>query len=469
MDSMDNVRERFEALAQHTRIVERRRWWGLTWTAATVAALGLALALPRALQAKAFHCDAGDVPCLIEAINAANANGEQNRIRLAAGTYTLTAIDNGDANGLPVITSTLTITGQGAESTIIERGAGAPRFRILHVAETGSLTLKRLTLRHGEVNGGGGAMLNEGTLTITHTAVVKNAAEHAGGILTTGATVTIAHSIIADNQGTHESGGLHVRGQGFVTLTATTVARNIADGSGGILLDFTSGDHLLVTITDSAIVNNRSVGTGEGAGIGIRSGTVVITNTTIAANTSNTLIPSTGGGIANVNGTLLLLNSTLADNATRALQSPSLSSGGGIFNSNGTVLLQNTLLARNSASGGTGPDCRGPITSLGTNLVGDPTGCTMTLRPNDLIGDPGLDAFTDNGRPGNGHFPLLPTSPAIDAGSDAVCPRTDQLGQRRIGPCDIGAIRFLDKDDRPHDEEDDQPDVALAPDVQVSQ
>jgi hypothetical protein len=76
-----------------------------------------------------------------------------------------------------------------------------------------------------------------------------------------------------------------------------------------------------------------------------------------------------------------------------------------------------------------------------------------------------LDAFTDNGRPGNGHFPLLPTSQAIDAGSDVVCPRTDQLGRRRIGPCDIGAIEFRDRDDQ-HEEEEDE-DLAAA--AQASQ
>jgi hypothetical protein len=53
MDSMDNVRERFEALEQqmnvmeaHTRTVELRlRWWRITWHVVAVAALGLALAL----------------------------------------------------------------------------------------------------------------------------------------------------------------------------------------------------------------------------------------------------------------------------------------------------------------------------------------------------------------------------------------------------------------------------------------
>jgi hypothetical protein len=119
MDSMDTIRERFEALEQQTEPWKpqthalavptcpgerRRRWWPLAWPGAAVATLGLALALPHSVQAKTFHCDADDVKCLIAAINQANANGDKNTIRLQAGTYTLTAVDN-DENGLPVITS----------------------------------------------------------------------------------------------------------------------------------------------------------------------------------------------------------------------------------------------------------------------------------------------------------------------------------------------------------------------------
>ena len=51
-----------------------------------------------------------------------------------------------DGNGLPVITSPLTITSQEAKATIIQ---GTGRFRILQVAETGTLTLQGLTLRGG--------------------------------------------------------------------------------------------------------------------------------------------------------------------------------------------------------------------------------------------------------------------------------------------------------------------------------
>jgi len=56
---------------------------------------------------------------------------------------------------------------------------------------------------------------------------------------------------------------------------------------------------------------------------------------------------------------------------------------------------------------------------------------------------------------GTGPVPL-PTSPAIDAGNDAVCPRWDQLGQRRVdipgvgtSRCDIGAIEVQPRDTTP--------------------
>jgi hypothetical protein len=264
------------------------------------------------------------VACLIAAIHEANANGEANTIALEAGTYTLTAVDNttDGPNGLPSITSEflLTIQGPWAESTLIEREASAPLFRLIQVAATGTLTLEELTLQGGQVsNPGGGGINNSGSLTLTNSTLSGNSALNGGGI-----------------------------------------------------------------------VNN---------------GPLTVTNSTFSGNSAT-------------------------------------SRGGGINNSGSRVAaLQNTIVALNSASVG-GPDCSGSVTSQGHNLVGDPTDCTLTLLPSDLTGDPGLDIFTDDGTPGHGHFPLLPTSPAIDAGDDAVCPATDQLGQPRDAPCDIGAIEF---------------------------
>src|SRR5262249_9165290 len=121
MESMDNVWERIEALEQqlklmgaHTRTVERRlRGWRRLWRVAALAAWGLALALPLPVWAETFRCRAGDVPCLIDAINQANANGDENTLTVRAGTYTLTAVDNDTEgpNGLPPLIRTATLPG----------------------------------------------------------------------------------------------------------------------------------------------------------------------------------------------------------------------------------------------------------------------------------------------------------------------------------------------------------------------
>ena len=94
MDSLDNVRARFEALERQLR------WWrGIACGLGLLALVSLA---PLS-QAADFTCAAGDVACLITAINTANANGDANTITLEAGTYTLTAVDNDTEgpNGLP--------------------------------------------------------------------------------------------------------------------------------------------------------------------------------------------------------------------------------------------------------------------------------------------------------------------------------------------------------------------------------
>src|SRR6058998_2235260 len=105
-----------------------RRWRGI---ACGLGLLGLVSLVP-ASRAADFACAAGDVACLIDAINTANANGEANTITLAAGTYTLTAVDNdtGGPTGLPSITSVLTLRGSGPDSTILERAPRTPMFRL---------------------------------------------------------------------------------------------------------------------------------------------------------------------------------------------------------------------------------------------------------------------------------------------------------------------------------------------------
>jgi hypothetical protein len=205
-----------------------------------------------------------------------------------------------------------------------------------------------------------------------------------------------------------------------LTLVHVTLEENGGPAVGGGLFNDLGGT---VAIIQTTFVRN---GTAVGPGGGLSNfSTAFLQNTTFAANESG----GDSGGLYN-SGTAILANTTITDNRA-------LSFAGGL---SGRAVLLNTILARNTAMNG--PDCVGPVTSLGTNLIGDPTGCTITLLPTDLTGDPGLGDFTDDGTPGNGHFPLLAGSSAIDAGNDAFCLPTDQLGQPRVGRCDIGAIEF---------------------------
>jgi hypothetical protein len=219
---------------------------------------------------------------------------------------------------------------------------------------------------------------------------------------------------------------------GTVSIMNATFDHNFGVG-GAIGSDATT----TLVIADSAFIENRAEMPAAGSAAIGNGGTAVVTNTTFAHNVVDAANPF-GGTIVN-GGNLILVNSTLADNQ-----------GGGALNGNtmnATTILANTI----------SQDCRGLVTSVGNNLIGDRTGCSISLQPGDLAGDPGLGPFRDNGNPGNAHFPLLPTSQAIDAGNDALCPRTDQIRRRRIGPCDIGAVAFYDRDDRRRETDDAPP------------
>lgn len=422
----------------------------------SILVIVFSLITPGLVKAKVFKIPPGNVAKLIEAINEANSNNEADTIKLKPGIYTLTEVNNitNGPNGLPSITSNITIIGSNKDSVIIERDIDADFFRIFHIANNGILTIDSVTIAGGapvsdEGFDDGGGIFNNGELTVTRSNIINNESGlvgSGGGIFNNSGGVTrIIYTIIASNDATGPAngttgGGIH--NSGILEVSHSTVERNVTHLCGGGICNSGSAN-----ISNSVIRRNQSLDKSGGIG---NSGTLSIINSTIERNAAGF---DQGGGVSNQGGNVTIINSTISNNSS----GNESDTAGGVYNANGHVEIQNTIIALNSsddAFGPAGPDCLGSISSLGNNIIGDTTGCTITLQATDLTGDPGLGDFTDNGTPGNGHFPLLATSQAIDEGNSDVCLddpilTTDQIGQpRRDGDgdgtvvCDIGAIEF---------------------------
>jgi hypothetical protein len=415
------------------------------------------ISLASFANAETIECATGDVQCLIAAIHQANADPHKTVIRLAAGTYLLTTADNViglfNADGLPLITSPVTIEGD-RSGTTLARATDGPLFRFFHVGVTGQLTLDGLTLTNG---GGsalfayGGAIWNDhGTLTIIDTTIVSSKAYGGGGLFNSSGTVTITRTIFEDNIGASIAGALYSEESqmrisqslivdnesmtyggvwvhnGTATIERTTFARNLADGAGALGIT----GNATVSIRDSAFSENRAPVSGAAAID--NSGTLDVINTTFTRN----VVGVSSNSIVTNWGAMSVVNATFAENrpSNVGFVAPA------ILSHSTTTFLQNTIIVHDVQQPGYG--CSGVVTSLGNNLIGDPTGCTITLQLTDFVGEANLGALTDDGTPGNAHYPLLPESRAIDSANDEACPKKDQIGQPRQPRCDIGAVEF---------------------------
>jgi hypothetical protein len=244
---------------------------------------------------------------LVAAINAANGSGG-GTISLAWGcTYALTTPDNGE-NGLPVVTTPISVYGNGATIT----GSGA--VRIFEVdGPGGNLSLQNVTLTGGAASDFGGAIFNSsGTVTLNQSVVTGNSAVTAGGGIASGtfgpstASLTLNGSLVTNNSspGTGNfdgNGGGIVNAQGKATLNFTRVSNNFAGGAsgGGIATgNFmgSPGPTSQLTLNLSQVNNNSGPNAG-GGGIQNLAGNVSINGSQVNGNTS-----LNGGGIASGNG-----------------------------------------------------------------------------------------------------------------------------------------------------------------------
>lgn len=343
------------------------------------------------------------------------------------GNYTITL----NGSRLPLITTMMTVIGNGPANTIIQASTCNPvtlpgectpaNVGVFEIENNGTLTLEGLTVRHGWGSSGGG-IFNRGTLTIQDSILSGNKAINFGGALfnTANSTSSVQNSVVIGNAAGY-GGGIYNGEGSTLVVNNSTIANNQVFRGGGI-------DNFGATlmVTNSTLTANTAL---EGGGISNYEGSVTVTNSTLSLNSAEE-----GGGISNWDGSVTVTNSTLSGNI-----------GGGIYNGPDTAFrYKNTIIAR--STNGADCDSNGILHVDSThNLVMDGS-CFIATN---LSGDPMLGPLADNGGPTLTHALLL-GSPAIDSGNNAVCPGEDQRGLNRpydwkgngVAVCDIGAFEI---------------------------
>jgi hypothetical protein len=330
-------------------------------------------------------CASGDVECLINAINDANASEGDDVITLAPGVYSLTKKDNDTdgPNGLPSITSNITINGNGA--SIEGTASYEDPYRIFHVAAGGRLELNDVTVAkgfiseccNGETFGGGIYVRPDGEAVLNHSTVRDNVGDAGAGIHNRG-TMQINNSAVRSNGGYSGSGG--VFNEGTMEINNSTISDNYGDfGGAGI------GNVGQLTVNDSDISRNEAEGTG---GIYNAEGGLVVLNNTTLTDHETSESPST---ISN-DGTMELDNTTIRDNAA------SNEFEDFAIENHGRMVAQSTTIVNNG-----GTNCMGnPIISRGENNQDDDGSCFQVTQPKEpSCPTPTITLSASSGKPGD--------------------------------------------------------------------
>ena len=380
----------------------------------SLLALAVAQALTISPAAKPAIINLGAGCTLTDAVLSANTDSPIGSCAMGSGADVInleTGVNvslsryGATPNGLPIITSNITINGGGVE--ISRNVSDLEKFRLMEVSTaSGILTLNSLTLTGGHAYSGdfpdfhGGAIYlhDSASLVGNHLTVDLNTsssesfrAGNGGGINATGADVELNNSVVTNNQSFSQGGGIYVS-YGSLTISNTEVSANSSRTAGG-------GIRLIAANLngDTVTISNNTAGTdttsGDGGGINaFYNSNVILTSSTIEANhatgvggglDSDFLSPLTltdtqvnantavyeGGGLYLQRTAVVTFTGGSLNNNTAGLH------GGGVYaRYTSSITLQSTTVSGNSA--GTGQASRyggGALVTESATLISNDT------------------------------------------------------------------------------------------------
>jgi uncharacterized repeat protein (TIGR01451 family) len=335
----------------------------------------------------------------------------------------------GNGGGIDNIDGTVTITGGSIENGFLGGSGGAV------YNDGGTVTVSNASIETNNAVGNGGGIDNEaaGTLTVNDSTLYDNNGRNGGGIFNAaGATATVTGGTFTSNFDTYSGGA--IENQGNLTVTGVTFERGgsgfggAIDSSGSLVVydsffgysianqgggldNETNGN---ATVVNSTFYDNSA--NNAGGNVANSGGTLLLTNCTLSLG-----LAAAGGGIANSSGSVTLANTLVAGNLTPYTYQPNDISGAitadySLIGNTGGVTLSpssaNNLLNVN-------PEIMPPFNDGGSTD-------TCALEP----GSPAIDAGSDR--------------LAVDASGNPL--KTDQRGgifERISGKSvDIGAFEY---------------------------
>ena len=369
---------------------------------------------------------------LFEAVTLANYQPGADTITFDPAVFATPQAITLTAGQLELKASALTtITAPTAGVTV----SGNNASRVFQVDSGATANLNGLTITGGSTIDRGAGLFVYGTAVLTDCIVTGNTANSGAGIYvgkwfyaSTGGSVTLTNTILSNNTASNSGfgGGLLSGNSTTVVMTNCTVSSNSAGWGGGIYTDGTT------KLTDCTFSGNTAVYLG--GGVNLDAGSATLTNVTISGNTA-----SKGAGLINWYATTTVTNATISGNSATT-------NAGGVYNYAGNLTLNNTIVASNTLGGGASDIVvRTPANNVSgsQNLIGTGgSGGLVNGVNGNIVGvtNPLLSPLGNYGGPTR-TIALLPGSPAINAGSNALAiGTTDQRGKSYVGTVDIGAF-----------------------------
>ena len=300
-------------------------------------------------------------------------------------------------------------------------------------------------------NYGGAAILNEGTMNVSHARFFSNTGR--GGIIANGvpgatqmATLNLSDAVIVSN---YSSTGIRNGLMGFaqVLVERTTIRDGDATEGGGI---YNGGE---MTVRESSIVRNTAI---KGGGIyGAKGSRTSFVNTTISQNYARgkAVGNGVGGGIYNNGGAVFIASSTIASNTSQgfgaAIAVTSDLDGNAQVFVKGSVIVGHANTRQYPACYDFGANDARKLFLVENNLITAQSNCYLPSETDIIVNETDsfanvLGSLSDYGSL-SPSYALLRGSPATDS-EDKLCTDfdgmpvvIDQRGNERTG-CDKGSV-----------------------------